>query len=185
MKVSAARSFSVRSGRRARRWRDGRAAAMSSCSSAWTVSPPVSARPERMKAMSRRSSRRPAKRSLELLSSSTKETSGRVVRNSRMARATRGWNGAEVGKAARMADEQRRVDLLFQCLDLLRQRRLLHMQLLGGARDVAFMGHGDEVAEVAQFHSCRPVNEHLVILSAAKDLMPLASGDEILRCAQD
>jgi hypothetical protein len=26
------------------------------------------------------------------------------------------------------------------------------MQLLGGARDVAFMGHGDEVAEVAQFH---------------------------------
>ena len=115
-----------------------------------------------MKAMSRRSSRRPLKSSAELLSSSTKETSGRSARNSRMARATSGWNGAEVVKptamrpvspravrraraaarstaastasasarkerpasvsahAARMAHEQRRVDLLFERLDLLR-----------------------------------------------------------------
>ena len=236
-----------------------------------------------MKAMSSRSSRRPDKRSLELLSSSTKETSGRVVRNSRIARATSGWNGAEVVKptamrparqamarghgsrhvllqqgvdreafavgqagadegdvqaflaqarqkvgraaflqhegdvgprrpeladgarhqrmewcrggeahgdaaglaarraagpgrgaidrgqhrlgigqegapgigqpdAARMAHEQGRVDLLFQRLDLLRQRRLLHVQLLRRARDVALTGDGDEVAEMAEFH---------------------------------
>ncbi len=65
-----------------------------------------------------------------------------------------------------MADEQRRLDLLLQRLDLLRQRRLLHVQLLGGARDVAFLGHGDEVAEVAQFH----VDRSFVIPSAARDL---------------
>ena len=55
-----------------------------------------------MKAMSSRSSRRPDRRSPELLSSSTKETSGRVARNSRMARATRGWNGADVVKPTAM-----------------------------------------------------------------------------------
>ena len=59
--------------------------------------------------------------------------------------------------AARMADEQRRLDLLLQRLDLLRQRRLLHVQLLGRARDVALVGHGDEVAEMAQFHESQSV----------------------------
>ena len=31
-------------------------------------------------------------------------------------------------------------------------RRLLHMELLGRARDVALVGHRDEVAEVTQFY---------------------------------
>ena len=130
----------------------------------------------------------------ELLSSSTKETSGRLLRNSRIARATSGWNGAEVVKptamrpispravrrarilacstcaqdrlgvgqegaagvgqadAARMAHEQGGVDLALERADLLAERRLLHAQLLGRARDVALMGDGDEVAEMAQFH---------------------------------
>ena len=152
-----------------------------------------------MKAMSSRSSRRPARRSVELLSSSTKETSGRVVaeladgaRHQRMerrrggeahgdaaglaARRAAGPRGGAIDRgqhrlgigqegaagvgqrhAARMAHEQRRVDLLLQRLDLLRQRRLLHVQLLGRARDVAFMGDGDEVAEMAQFHRVRMI----------------------------
>ena len=111
-----------------------------------------------------------------------------------MARATSGWNGAEVVKptamrptspravrrarilacsawariasastrnerpasvsadAARMAHEQRRVDLALERADLLAERRLLHVQLLGRAGDVALVGDGDEVAEMAQFH---------------------------------
>ena len=38
----------------------------------------------------------------ELLSSSTKDTLGRLPRNSRIARATSGWNGAEVVKPTAM-----------------------------------------------------------------------------------
>ena len=72
---------------------------MSSCNSGCTVMPCGSTRPERMKATSSRPSRRPLTMSPELLSSSPKETSGRLVRNSRIARATSGWNGAEVVNA--------------------------------------------------------------------------------------
>ena len=51
-----------------------------------------------------------------------------------------------------MAHEQRGVDLAFERPDLLAERRLLDVQLLGGARDVALVSDGDEIAEVAQFH---------------------------------
>ena len=147
----------------------------------------------------------------ELLSSSTKETSGRVVaeladraRHQRMERrrggeadgdaadlAARGAAGADLGMlglgqdrlgvdqeraagvgqadAARMAHEQRRVDLALERADLLAERRLLDVQLLGRAGDVALMRDGDEVAEMAQFHGVVRA-PHSVILSAAKDL---------------
>ena len=52
-----------------------------------------------------------------------------------------------------MAFEERRADLRLQRLDLLGERRLGDVQPLGRARDMALVGHGDEVAEVAQFHS--------------------------------
>ena len=53
---------------------------------------------------------------------------------------------------ARLAAEQLDLQLGFERLDLLAQRRLLNAQPLGGAGDVAFLGDRDEVAEMAQFH---------------------------------
>ena len=53
---------------------------------------------------------------------------------------------------ARLAAEQLHLQLGFQCPDLLAQRRLLHAEPLGGAGDVAFLGDGDEVAQVSQVH---------------------------------
>jgi len=50
------------------------------------------------------------------------------------------------------AVEQRRADLLFELLDLVRQRRLRDMQPLGRAREVERAGQCDEVAQVPQFH---------------------------------
>ncbi|HEY6641192.1 MAG TPA: hypothetical protein VIZ63_03545 [Povalibacter sp.] len=41
------------------------------------------------------------------------------------------------------------IQLAFKGADLLAERRLLHAQALGGPGDVAFFGHGNEVAEVA------------------------------------
>ena len=123
-----------------------------------------------------------------------------------MARATRGWKGAEVVKptamrpvspravrrarilacsacariasasaeegaagigqrhAARMAHEQLGVDLALERADLLGERRLLHVQLLGGARDMALMRDGDEVAEMAQFHGAYPMNMEMAFI---------------------
>ena len=139
----------------------------------------------------------------ELLSSSPKETSGRVsaeladrARDQRMEwrgggeadsdaadLAARGAAGADLGMlglgqdrlgidqeraagvgqadAARMADEQRRVDLALERADLLAERRLLHMQLLGRAGDVALMRDGDEIAEVAKFHGATRAESEL------------------------
>ena len=58
--------------------------------------------------------------------------------------------------ATRMAHEQLGVDLALQRLDLLAERRLLHVELLRRPRDVALAGDGDEVAEMAQFHGFVP-----------------------------
>ena len=54
--------------------------------------------------------------------------------------------------APAVAVEQRRADFLLQLADLLRQRRLRHAQLFGGAGEVFGLGGGDEITQVAQFH---------------------------------
>src|SRR6478752_6738359 len=74
--------------------------------------------------------------------------------------------------AARMAHEQGGVDLALQRADLLAERRLLHVQLLRRAGDVALMRDGDEIAEMAQFHGGLSSFWPSVILSEAKDLAP-------------
>src|ERR1041385_2463759 len=53
---------------------------------------------------------------------------------------------------ARLAAEQLDFQLPLESLDLLAERRLLHAEPFGGARDVALFGDGDKVAEVPQFH---------------------------------
>ncbi|MNT87679.1 hypothetical protein D3C72_2281270 [compost metagenome] len=50
------------------------------------------------------------------------------------------------------AFQQACADFFFQGLDLLAQRRLGDAQLLGGSTEVQFLGHGDEVAQMSQFH---------------------------------
>jgi hypothetical protein len=40
----------------------------------------------------------------------------------------------------------------FQQADLVAQRRLLHVQALGGAREMLLFGHHQEIAQVSQFH---------------------------------
>jgi hypothetical protein len=74
------------------------------------------------------------------------------LRQDRLGVGKEGAAGVGQRHAARMALEQRDLDLAFQGADLLRQRRLLHAELLGGTGDMAFVGHSDEVAEMAQFH---------------------------------
>ncbi|MNP16155.1 hypothetical protein D3C76_1085390 [compost metagenome] len=54
--------------------------------------------------------------------------------------------------AAIGAIQQARADFFLQGLDLLAQRRLGNAQLLGGAAEMQFLGDGDEVAQVSQFH---------------------------------
>jgi len=39
-------------------------------------------------------------------------------------------------------------------LDLPRQRRQRHMQPLGGTREIAFLGHGEEITHLLQDHGC-------------------------------
>jgi len=50
-----------------------------------------------------------------------------------------------------MTEQQGRADLPLERADLLAERRLLHVQLLGRAGDMTFMRHSDEIAEVPQF----------------------------------
>ena len=64
--------------------------------------------------------------------------------------------------AARQAAQQLHVQFALQRADLLTERGLLHAQALGGAGDVAFFGHGDEIAEVAQFHLPYPLDMNFV-----------------------
>ena len=53
-------------------------------------------------------------------------------------------------QAAAHAREQRLSQLLFELLDLCRQRRLRHVQLRCSPRQVAFLGHGPEVVQVME-----------------------------------
>ena len=55
--------------------------------------------------------------------------------------------------AARRAVQQRHAELGLEPPDLLRERRLGHVQALGGAAEVAFLGDGDERAQVAELHA--------------------------------
>src|SRR5262245_39322537 len=63
-------------------------------------------------------------------------------------------SAAGVGEldAAWLAAEQLHIEFALQRLDLLAERRLLHAEPLGGARDVRFLGDRDEIAKVPQFH---------------------------------
>ena len=54
--------------------------------------------------------------------------------------------------AARLAAKQHHVEFAFQRANLLRQRRLLDAEPLGGAGDMALFGDRYEVAQVTQFH---------------------------------
>jgi hypothetical protein len=48
--------------------------------------------------------------------------------------------------------QQPHAELLLELADLLGQRRLGHVQALGGAAEVALLGHGDEVVELPDLH---------------------------------
>jgi len=56
--------------------------------------------------------------------------------------------GAGQSRAARCAGEQHGTQLLFQFFDGPRQRRLLHMQPFGCAREMEFFSYGQEAAKV-------------------------------------
>ena len=62
-------------------------------------------------------------------------------------RADRGQRDAALG-----ADEQGLADLVLQRADGLAQRRLGHVQAFGGAAEMQLLGHGDELAKMAQVH---------------------------------
>ena len=57
---------------------------------------------------------------------------------------------------ARAALDERDAELLLQLLDLRRQRRLADEARLGRPAEVAVVGHGDQVLEVAQVHRSPP-----------------------------
>jgi hypothetical protein len=54
------------------------------------------------------------------------------------------------------ADEERRPELPLQGTDRRRQARLGDVQALGRAGEVFFLGDGDEVLKVTQFHDSSP-----------------------------
>jgi hypothetical protein len=51
--------------------------------------------------------------------------------------------------AARLSHEKREAQFLLEFLNLLRQRRLLNVQPGGGARELAFFGDREEVAQMS------------------------------------
>ncbi|MNT19042.1 hypothetical protein D3C72_1542790 [compost metagenome] len=55
-----------------------------------------------------------------------------------------------------IAFEQRHAQILFQQLDLARQRRLRHAQAFGGPPKVQFLGHRDKALKLAEFHRFNP-----------------------------
>ena len=59
--------------------------------------------------------------------------------------------------AAGAAHQQRHADLLFEIADLPAERRLRRMQpALGRNRQAALFGHGNEIAQMSQFHIANP-----------------------------
>ena len=55
--------------------------------------------------------------------------------------------------AARSARKKRRADLVFQRANLSADWRLSHVQTLRSAADVAFLGDGDEIADLSETHA--------------------------------
>ncbi|MNT71466.1 hypothetical protein D3C72_2099530 [compost metagenome] len=53
---------------------------------------------------------------------------------------------------ARGALEQRRAELLLELADRNRQRRLRHVQALRGAMEIARLGQGHELLQLAEVH---------------------------------
>src|SRR5690606_25865404 len=62
------------------------------------------------------------------------------------------FTGPRQPRTAAGADEQLLAQVFFQFLDGARQRRLLDVQPLGSAGEVKFFGHGQEAAQMPQFH---------------------------------
>ena len=60
--------------------------------------------------------------------------------------------------AALGAVEQLDSELLLELAYLLAHRGLGHVEALGGAAEVQFLGHGDEVPQMTEFHSGLPVS---------------------------
>ena len=60
--------------------------------------------------------------------------------------------GGEFG-AAGQAVEEAFAELFLELLDLLAERGLGDMALLGVAREIACPGHGDDVTQLLEFHS--------------------------------
>jgi hypothetical protein len=54
--------------------------------------------------------------------------------------------------ATRHAAKELDVELGFDCLDPLAERRLLHAESLSGSRDMAVLGNGHELTEVPQLY---------------------------------
>ena len=79
---------------------------------------------------------------------------------------------------AAVAQEEARAQSGLQALDLLAQRRLRDMQLLGGPGEVQLFGHCDEIPQVPE------VNVHNQRLSqaAGADQCPGLGGAEVIRC---
>jgi hypothetical protein len=66
----------------------------------------------------------------------------------------KGSAGGSQFRAARTPDQQLNTDLVLKIADLATEGRLRRMQpFLGGKRQAAGLGNGDEVAKVPQFHS--------------------------------
>lgn len=65
--------------------------------------------------------------------------------------------GQAHGSAA--AIEQRRSQCVFQLLDLLRQRRLRHVQRFGGAGEIALFGNGQKITDVSQQHNAPAISK--------------------------
>ena len=51
-----------------------------------------------------------------------------------------------------VADEELGPKLTFEVADLLRERGASQVQPLGGPTEMQFLGHGDEVGQLPQFH---------------------------------
>ena len=64
------------------------------------------------------------------------------------------------------AQEQQRAELAFERLDLLAERRLRDVETLRRAREVQFLREGREVAQVAQIHIQKVLNESNNILDS-------------------
>jgi len=61
--------------------------------------------------------------------------------------------GRKQGHAARRALEELRPDLVFERANLPTQGRLRDVEALGSAPHVAFLGNGDEVADLREAHA--------------------------------